>query len=122
MIRRPPRSTLFPYTTLFRSANNLHVPIIDLRGTSNADLHDTFHSWSMRMRLDRANGNHDNQVIWDSFTPSGFVPDTTLETQAFDLMDRWLSAIESDHSGNSLAQKDVANKPSDAVEIGRAHV
>jgi len=97
-------------------ANNLHVPIIDLRGTSNADLHDTFHSWSMRMRLDRANGNHDNQVIWDSFTASGFVPDTTLETQAFDLMDRWLSAIESDHSGNSLAQKVVANKPSDAVD------
>src|SRR5207245_2274685 len=97
-------------------ANNLHVPIIDLRGTSHADLHDTFHSWSMRSRLDRANGNHDNQVIWDSFTASGFVPDTTLETQAFDLMDRWLSAIESDHSGNSLAQKVVANKPSDAVD------
>src|SRR5256885_6826412 len=25
MIRRPPRSTLFPYTTLFRSANDLPV-------------------------------------------------------------------------------------------------
>src|SRR3712207_7569875 len=25
MIRRPPRSTLFPYTTLFRSANILNV-------------------------------------------------------------------------------------------------
>src|SRR3712207_8986116 len=24
MIRRPPRSTLFPYTTLFRSQNDLH--------------------------------------------------------------------------------------------------
>src|SRR5258706_6365465 len=24
MIRRPPRSTLFPYTTLFRSAGDLH--------------------------------------------------------------------------------------------------
>src|SRR2546430_8637073 len=31
MIRRPPRSTLFPYTTLFRSVldlgNDLHLPI-----------------------------------------------------------------------------------------------
>src|SRR3712207_8960703 len=28
MIRRPPRSTLFPYTTLFRSAlGTLHVPM-----------------------------------------------------------------------------------------------
>src|SRR2546430_8781009 len=28
MIRRPPRSTLFPYTTLFRSAKVLRPPII----------------------------------------------------------------------------------------------
>src|SRR5947199_7893346 len=26
MIRRPPRSTLFPYTTLFRSDRGLHAP------------------------------------------------------------------------------------------------
>src|SRR5258708_23484297 len=26
MIRRPPRSTLFPYTTLFRSLANLRIP------------------------------------------------------------------------------------------------
>src|SRR5256885_10745037 len=25
MIRRPPRSTLFPYTTLFRSVNSVHA-------------------------------------------------------------------------------------------------
>src|SRR5688572_31135630 len=33
MIRRPPRSTLFPYTTLFRSGANhpgSHEPLIDL--------------------------------------------------------------------------------------------
>src|SRR2546426_6381856 len=27
MIRRPPRSTLFPYTTLFRSGEDLRVPV-----------------------------------------------------------------------------------------------
>src|SRR5438034_6465710 len=32
MIRRPPRSTLFPYTTLFRSAR-LHRKIADTRNT-----------------------------------------------------------------------------------------
>src|SRR2546426_8513762 len=36
MIRRPPRSTLFPYTTLFRSAEGAHgthhVPVIPARG------------------------------------------------------------------------------------------
>src|SRR3712207_8048943 len=31
MIRRPPRSTLFPYTTLFRSSQ--HEVELDLRGT-----------------------------------------------------------------------------------------
>src|SRR2546422_2318049 len=36
MIRRPPRSTLFPYTTLFRS----HAPIEDFAsGTSLLDIH-----------------------------------------------------------------------------------
>src|SRR3712207_8350186 len=29
MIRRPPRSTLFPYTTLFRSPGRLHKPADD---------------------------------------------------------------------------------------------
>src|SRR5258705_9272113 len=30
MIRRPPRSTLFPYTTLFRSIVSLGLPILDV--------------------------------------------------------------------------------------------
>src|SRR2546430_2946333 len=30
MIRRPPRSTLFPYTTLFRSAISMHVNLFCL--------------------------------------------------------------------------------------------
>src|SRR5437660_5536739 len=32
MIRRPPRSTLFPYTTLFRSQYALHQQKVDLGG------------------------------------------------------------------------------------------
>src|SRR3712207_8042588 len=30
MIRRPPRSTLFPYTTLFRSPVELHAEVLDV--------------------------------------------------------------------------------------------
>src|SRR5256885_9434648 len=38
MIRRPPRSTLFPYTTLFRSEeNNLQAQISALRKVFGAD-------------------------------------------------------------------------------------
>src|SRR5258708_2908067 len=32
MIRRPPRSTLFPYTTLFRSSLDEHVDLAAARG------------------------------------------------------------------------------------------
>src|SRR3712207_9022086 len=40
MIRRPPRSTLFPYTTLFRSIDGPDVPAVhvDLRATRTGAL------------------------------------------------------------------------------------
>src|SRR5256885_10001158 len=41
MIRRPPRSTLFPYTTLFRSLTGLNdryrVIAVDMRGHGESD-------------------------------------------------------------------------------------
>src|SRR2546430_9471784 len=36
MIRRPPRSTLFPYTTLFRSFRAVHVAGTKGKGTTSA--------------------------------------------------------------------------------------
>src|SRR5260221_7879530 len=36
MIRRPPRSTLFPYTTLFRSISRLTYPYCSARGPSRS--------------------------------------------------------------------------------------
>src|SRR5689334_24784417 len=47
MIRRPPRSTLFPYTTLFRSVEPVHADLADLgrarlaRGRPRRDLKST---------------------------------------------------------------------------------
>src|ERR1039458_9362855 len=35
MIRRPPRSTLFPYTTLFRSEHGYVIFTVDGRGSGN---------------------------------------------------------------------------------------
>src|SRR4051812_49717940 len=60
MIRRPPRSTLFPYTTLFRSGNSQHHPT-DLQGSNpvepsihpavmgNADVHQDVDRKSTRL-------------------------------------------------------------------------
>src|SRR3712207_7296641 len=39
MIRRPPRSTLFPYTTLFRSRRLPHQTGVTERSISGDDLH-----------------------------------------------------------------------------------
>src|SRR5258708_25944013 len=38
MIRRPPRSTLFPYTTLFRSVRNLLIGKIERTRSSSSDV------------------------------------------------------------------------------------
>src|SRR2546427_3228466 len=46
MIRRPPRSTLFPYTTLFRSGRLAHLPAL-----GNARLRT--HAPALRPRNDR---------------------------------------------------------------------
>src|SRR2546430_6082984 len=39
MIRRPPRSTLFPYTTLFRSNANLIAYKLEVSSTGDSDFH-----------------------------------------------------------------------------------
>jgi hypothetical protein len=65
-------------------------------------------SWSTRDRLVRANGHHGNQVIRVHFGSAGGATDL-----AFDTMDRWLAAVESDTSGAPLEQKIVDNKPAD---------
>src|SRR5687768_18314031 len=39
MVRRPPRSTLFPYTTLFRSEPEEMAPVLDYLGRATAKVH-----------------------------------------------------------------------------------
>ena len=43
-------------------------------------------------------------------------PPQHIVVKSFLLMDRWLSNIEADHSGRTLAQKVLTDKPSDAVD------
>jgi hypothetical protein len=119
---QPPRTEadLAGLAVVYRSgylnqANNLDIPVIDMQGPDVSGTHDLYHAWSLRARLDRANGNHENQVIWES--PGGYGGfDLTLEPQALALVDQWLSAIEADQSDRPFAQKVVANKPAAAVD------
>src|SRR3712207_7461443 len=58
MIRRPPRSTLFPYTTLFRSGTDgaFHILATDLRVWGRGELN--WDEW-------RRHGSR-SLIVWDS--------------------------------------------------------
>lgn len=97
------------------------IPIIDLRGSHNTnDIHTDFHSYAARARLDEANGTHANQIIWTWAAGPGLfqniVPAPAVALQSFLLMDRWLSAIESDRRDVPLRRKVLEDKPRDAVD------
>jgi len=90
------------------------VPIIDLRGSSNLEIHTDFHSYAMRERLIQANGHAGNQIIWTSAV--ALEGDASGNEQAFLLMDRWLANIEADTSTNPLEVKVLRDKPVEAVD------
>lgn len=90
------------------------VAIIDIRPDLQVpNIHMPWRSWSERDRLDRANGTHENQVIRAFFTGAGGSSGAAGVKQSFFMMDRWLGAIESDHSATPLEGKVIRNKPAD---------
>jgi hypothetical protein len=96
---------------LHSNARNLsQVAIIDLRPELGADIHMNWRSLQQRARLDAGNGGHDNQVI-----RAGTLTQASLR-ESFVTMDRWLSAVEGDVSGDPLARKVVRNRPADAKD------
>src|SRR3712207_8194604 len=52
MIRRPPRSTLFPYTTLFRSGIAVTDADVDAKITDEATRPEQRHVWMIAMEPD----------------------------------------------------------------------
>src|SRR5258705_8244792 len=65
MIRRPPRSTLFPYTTLFRSLPNRrrNLALLDLaRYGICASLGHAFHDIGARSRRARRSEEHTSEL------------------------------------------------------------
>lgn len=90
------------------------VPVITLRGADNLEIHTDFHDHVLRARLDKANGHHDNQIIWTGLAP--IMSDPAASTNAVWLLDRWLTAIENDDHAGTLEEKVRRNKPRDAVD------
>jgi len=90
------------------------VPIIDVRAPGYADLHPNAYSYVVRARLDQANGHHRNHIMFLEPGPV-FAGEASMRI-AFDVMDRWLEAIEADTRAIPLEEKVVGNKPPDAVD------
>ncbi len=93
------------------------VPIIDLRGYDNSGIHHTWRSFELRQRLDMANGNHDNHVMWRFGAGLTAPPASGLTLQSFLTLDKWLSNIEADQSTAPIAQKVSRNKPPEAFDF-----
>jgi hypothetical protein len=91
-----------------------NVPIIDLRGHDNAEIHTDYNSYVLRERLERANGTSANHVIFTADTPLVVPPSVTEE--ALVLMDQWLAAIEADRTADPLSEKVLRNRPATAVD------
>ena len=97
---------------MINETNNLDdTAIIDCRGPDPGAFHDAYRAFAVRARLDRENGTHANQLIWEG--PVALIGDAQCLKNSFTDMDRWLSAIEQDTSDGSVAEKVRNDKPSD---------
>src|SRR5438067_6038205 len=62
MIRRPPRSTLFPYTTLFRSEGPT-CGLLEFSGRLDVDVLDALRAWQRHVRRDhRRSEEHTSEL------------------------------------------------------------
>ncbi len=97
-------------TGLSNMTNNLeNVAILNFTGNDPGAAHDTVHAFWVRWRLDRAQGHHDNHVMWGG--PAPLIGDPNYVYLGLDAMSDWLDAIEADTSDLSIAEKVIANKP-----------
>src|SRR2546430_8743905 len=62
MIRRPPRSTLFPYTTLFRSTPVLLLQMARPSGNIDHDLHPLLTAQTLNPLLDHRSEEHTSEL------------------------------------------------------------
>jgi len=100
---------------MINEANNLdRTAIIDCRGPDEGAFHDAYRAFALRARLDRANGGHRNQLIWEG--PTTIIGDPQCELNSMLAMDRWLTAVEGDHSKRSLEKKIARDKPADLTD------
>src|SRR3712207_8881501 len=90
MIRRPPRSTLFPYTTLFRSTT-VRGSFSEFEGTAHLDVADPAKSWT-KLRIQVASINtgqqqRDEHLRTSDFFDAGNYPEILFSSTAVEQVD-----------------------------------
>ncbi len=99
-------------TGMSNMADNMDtVAMINFTGNDPGIAHDTLHAFWVRWRLDRAQGHHDNFVMWGG--PAPLIGDPNFVYLGLDAMSAWLDAVEADTSNAPLAAKILSNKPAD---------
>jgi hypothetical protein len=93
------------------------TPIIDLRGFDEQGIHYIWRSYSLRARLDAANGGHGNHVFWRFGNTLTAPASSGLTVASLLTMDSWLAALRADTSGAPLAQRVVATRPAAAFDF-----
>jgi hypothetical protein len=96
------------------------TPILDYRAylddANGGNIHLRYHSFSMRERLQKANGNTDNQVMLTDDRRWGDSLKAPVLRQGLGQMDQWLTKIADDSSTGSKLAKLRRAKPVDLVD------
>ncbi|MEO6744823.1 MAG: DUF6351 family protein, partial [Caldimonas sp.] len=108
------------------SGKNLgKLPILDSRGYDELGIHYIWRSFSERARIDTANGNHNNHVMWrygTALLPATAAQVAAVTVASLDTMDVWLSKLlvtAPKETLNSVRtqQQVVTAKPAAAVDL-----
>jgi hypothetical protein len=109
---RPALANAYRSGAINETNNQKGLAIIDLRGPDPGAFHDAYRTWTVRARLEREEGHFPkNHVIWFGHAP--LIGDPSYTTKGLVAMDRWLDAVDKDHSNRSLEQKVAADRPAD---------
>jgi hypothetical protein len=98
-------------------AHLAQLPILDLRGFDETGIHHSWRSLSLRERLDNANGGHKNLVLWRHGVTLFLPQNTAPSVESLTVMDKWITAIKADTSGDPIEDVVVASKPKEAFDF-----
>lgn len=91
------------------------IPVIDNRSCFDFEIHSCYHSWVVRERLKKTNGNADNHVILVTALTDA-VGAAAMAAESFELLDRWVAAIKADTSKDAEAVKVARHRPAQAQD------